>query len=100
MADSQLSNGFPAFTASDVKETVDGLREVFQSGRTKDMDWRERQLRGLMKMATERSADIEAALNADMRKCRLEATVEVRAEDEISVIRNERVLGTFKASQS
>ena len=78
MADSQPSDGIPVFTASDVKATVDGLRDVFKSGRTKSLDWRERQLRGLMKIATERVADIEAALKADMRKCKLESTVEVR----------------------
>uniref|UniRef100_A0A673K2C8 Aldehyde dehydrogenase n=1 Tax=Sinocyclocheilus rhinocerous TaxID=307959 RepID=A0A673K2C8_9TELE len=50
------------------KQVVDGLREVFQSGRSRPLQYRKQQLRALHRLITERQADIEQALKQDLNK--------------------------------
>jgi aldehyde dehydrogenase (NAD+) len=52
------------------------LRESFATGRTRPAAWREAQLRGVLRMATEMEAEICDALHADMAKPRTESYVQ------------------------
>ncbi|MFF3653458.1 aldehyde dehydrogenase family protein [Streptomyces sp. NPDC002181] len=49
-------------------EIVARLRTTFRTGRTKPLEWRTAQLRGLRTMLTEGGADLAAALYADLGK--------------------------------
>lgn len=49
------------------------LRESFNLGKTRPLDWRSAQLRGLLKMMEEREADILGALYADLAKPQMES---------------------------
>ena len=42
------------------------VRSVFNTGRTRDLNWREQQLRAIERMCDEREAEISAALTADL----------------------------------
>jgi aldehyde dehydrogenase (NAD+) len=57
----------------EIPEIVAGLRAAFASGRTRPIRWRLEQLAALARMVTEREAEIEAALAADLGKPALEA---------------------------
>jgi aldehyde dehydrogenase (NAD+) len=57
-----------AAAAATAVEERERLRRSFASGRTRPAAWREAQLRGLLRMATEREDDICAALHADLAK--------------------------------
>src|SRR5690349_22368693 len=46
--------------------TVSRLRTTFDSGRTRSLTWRRDQLEGLLRLLTEREADVAAALEADL----------------------------------
>ncbi|KAG8060068.1 hypothetical protein GUJ93_ZPchr0002g26375 [Zizania palustris] len=50
-----------------------GLREVYESGRTKDMEWRQSQLRGLISLLTDNEEEIFDVLHEDLGKHRGEA---------------------------
>ncbi len=52
------------------KQVVDGLREVFHSGRSRPLQYRKQQLRALHRLITERQADIEQALKQDLNRVR------------------------------
>ena len=54
-------------------DVVGKLRATFDSGRTRSVDWRIRQLRGLERMLTEAGDDLVAALGLDMAKPAAEA---------------------------
>ncbi len=45
-----------AGTAAAFQELVDSLRATFNSGRTRSLDWRKAQLRGLIRMFEEHAA--------------------------------------------
>lgn len=49
------------------------LRRVFDSGRTRPLEWRRRQLEGIERMCTEREADIAAVLAKDLGRSAVEA---------------------------
>ena len=49
-------------------QTVEALRNTFDAGTTKPLAWRVGQLRALRRMLTERAAEIEDALLADLAK--------------------------------
>src|SRR4051794_6950649 len=49
-------------------QTVDALRSTFDAGTTKPLSWRLAQLKALRRMLTERSAEFEEALLADLGK--------------------------------
>lgn len=59
--------------ATDVEGVVAGLRANFESGFTRDLAWRERQLAALERMMVENEAAIAAALKADLGKSLAEA---------------------------
>ena len=42
----------------EIDATADRLREVFAGGRTRDLAWRERQLRGLLRLLEEREQEL------------------------------------------
>ncbi|TRY83663.1 hypothetical protein DNTS_027960 [Danionella cerebrum] len=50
------------------KTFVDGLRDVFQSGRSRPLKYRKQQLRALLQLMTERQAEIEEALKQDLNR--------------------------------
>jgi aldehyde dehydrogenase (NAD+) len=49
-------------------DLVAGLRATFQSGRTRPLEWRRRQLHGIARMMQERETELVAALVEDLRK--------------------------------
>jgi aldehyde dehydrogenase (NAD+) len=51
------------------------LRATFDSGRTRPIEWRKRQLDGLARLVTEREAELAAALNEDLHKPLQEAWI-------------------------
>lgn len=52
------------------KQVVDGLREVFQSGRSRPLQYRKQQLGALHRLITEHQEDIEQALKQDLNRVR------------------------------
>jgi aldehyde dehydrogenase (NAD+) len=63
----------PSHPISDIPPTVARLRETFESGRTRPLEWRRAQLEGLLRFAREQGEALVAALQADMGKPELEA---------------------------
>jgi aldehyde dehydrogenase (NAD+) len=56
-----------ATTASpDAAAVIAGLRRTFADGRTRDLDWRLRQLAGIERLLVEREPEIAAAIGADL----------------------------------
>lgn len=55
-------------------EVLSGLRKAFSSGKTKSIEWRKRQLKGLMRMYEENEALFEDALHKDLHKPKWEAS--------------------------
>lgn len=55
-------------TTTDVGAVIERLRTTFDSGRTTDLAWRRRQLRGLIDLLHEHEEDLLAALAADLGK--------------------------------
>ena len=53
------------------------LREVFRSGRSRDLEWRGEQLRGMKRMLKERHTDIFDAVHQDLRRNWQETFLEV-----------------------
>jgi len=51
----------------------DDLRQLFGSGRTRDLQWRLRQLRGIERLCDERDQEIAAALAEDLDRSAVEA---------------------------
>ena len=60
-------------TAAAYEELVDGLRATFRSGRTKSIDWRKAQLRGLIRLIEENGDELERALAEDLGRPPVEA---------------------------
>src|SRR5579875_2040740 len=52
--------------ASVARSTVARLRTTFATGRTRPIEWRQRQLHGIHRLLKEREADIAAALASDL----------------------------------
>lgn len=55
-----------AFTDDDAQAIVDRLRASYATGRTQSLQWRLRQLRGIVRFCTEREAEMAEALAADL----------------------------------
>ena len=55
------------------------LRRTFDSGKTRSLEWRIEQLKGLKRLAEERREEIEEALKEDMNRCPAECVGEVLA---------------------
>ena len=54
-------------------DLLSDLREVYESGRTQDLEWRQSQLRGLIRLLEEKEEEIFDALHEDLGKHRVEA---------------------------
>jgi aldehyde dehydrogenase (NAD+) len=54
------------FGPDQARQLVDRLRSTFATGRTRSLDWRVAQLRGLGRLLAERETEIAAALAADL----------------------------------
>ena len=52
---------------------VSGLREVYKSGRTRELAWRRSQLKGLIRLLTEKEEEIFDVLRHDLGKHRTES---------------------------
>ncbi|CAM6086424.1 unnamed protein product [Calypogeia fissa] len=59
----------------DAAALVQGLRDVFASGKTKSLEWRLEQLNGLVRMADERGHEVVAAQKEDLSKPPFETTM-------------------------
>jgi len=68
----QTETPTPATEASEIPKLVATLREAFESGRTRPIEWRRQQLQRMKAMLEEREADFLDALAADLGKPRLE----------------------------
>lgn len=63
----------PTATAVDVPAVVAGARKAFATGRTRDIEWRKRQLTALAKLLTENESMIAEALAKDLGRAPFEA---------------------------
>ncbi len=52
--------------APQARELIDGLRATYASGRTRPLEWRRRQLEGIIRLCEERESDMAKALAADL----------------------------------
>jgi aldehyde dehydrogenase (NAD+) len=69
----QTETRTPTTETAQIPKVVTKLRESFESGRTRPVEWRTRQLRRMKAMLEEREAEFLDALAADLGKPRLEA---------------------------
>ena len=60
-------------TPGDAAALVGKLRATYATGRTRPLDWRKRQLEGIVRFCEQRERDIERALVADLRRTPFEA---------------------------
>lgn len=56
-----------------VSDVVSNLRQSFNSGLTKSIEWRRRQLHALLRLIDENTDDITEALRKDLNKCEFES---------------------------
>ncbi len=54
--------------AKTLTENIDRLRHTFNTGKTRDLDWRKAQLKQLRRLFTDRYAELESALHSDLNK--------------------------------
>lgn len=64
-----------SITTSDAAATVARLRATFNSERTKDLQWRIRQLQGLDNLLREQADELAEAMMADLRRTKFEAVL-------------------------
>ena len=62
----------PDALGASIPAVVAGVRRAYDSGVTRPLDWRRKQLRGLIRMLREREAEFSAALAQDLGKSPLE----------------------------
>lgn len=67
-----------------VELRVASLRAVYESGRTRSLDWRKEQLKGIARMLVEEEKSFLDALEADLGKSKIDAYI-----SEIGFVRNE-----------
>lgn len=60
-------------SAADIPAVVAGLRSTYATGRTRDIEWRRRQLRALEKLVVDNEAAIAEALSSDLGRKPFEA---------------------------
>ena len=75
---SESKNGAPSKSEAqqlDIPATVARLRKTFASGRTRDIEWRKRQLLQLAKLMEENEEAIAAALADDLERNKFEAYI-------------------------
>lgn len=63
----------PQATTTDTGDIVHEVRAVYKAGRTRDIAWRLRQLRGIERLLSEREGEIAAALADDLGRTAAEA---------------------------
>lgn len=63
------------FDVRAASELVEGLRGAFGASRTRSYQWRESQLKALLKMTEENEQEIADALRADLSKPELESFI-------------------------
>ncbi len=64
------------FTAADqIDADIAHLRTAFASGKTRSLQWRKAQLKGIIRLIDEQEDAIIAAIQADLRKSRVEAFI-------------------------
>lgn len=68
-------NSSSTFDTAAASELVEGLRGAFAAGKTRSYQWRESQLKGLLKMTEENEQEIADALRADLSKPELESFI-------------------------
>ncbi|OBH09952.1 aldehyde dehydrogenase family protein [Mycobacterium sp. E3247] len=69
------TNGAPGPQPANVPATVERLRKTFATGRTRDIEWRKRQLLQLAKLMEENEAAIADALAQDLDRSPFEAFI-------------------------
>ena len=69
-----LSRSF-LFKMASYADVLLGLRKAFSSGKTKNLEWRKRQLQGLLRMYEENEAVFTDALHKDLHKPKWEAVM-------------------------
>ncbi len=69
------TNGAPGSQPANVPATVERLRKTFATGRTRDIEWRKRQLLQLAKLMEENEAAIADALAQDLDRSPFEAFI-------------------------
>ena len=62
-------------TISSIPSTVARLRQTFDSGKTRPIEWRQAQLFELGRMMRQHEADFAEALRLDLGKCLFEAVL-------------------------
>jgi aldehyde dehydrogenase (NAD+) len=62
-------------STTDLPETLARLRQTFESGRTRPIDWRVAQLAEVERLLREHENDIAEALRRDLGKCRFESVM-------------------------
>jgi aldehyde dehydrogenase (NAD+) len=70
---SESTNGTPAPAPVDIPATVARLRKTFATGRTRDIEWRKRQLRALERLLVENETKVAEALEKDLGRSPFEA---------------------------
>ncbi|MEE2703207.1 MAG: aldehyde dehydrogenase family protein [Myxococcota bacterium] len=79
----------PSSPVGKIPELVGRLRLTFESGRTRQLAWRRRQLEGLLAFADEQGDRLVAALQADLGKPELEARAadvgQITQEDKLAL---------------
>jgi aldehyde dehydrogenase (NAD+) len=68
-----MGGGMQEKPAVGLGSLVSGLREVYRSGRTRELEWRRSQLNGLIRLLTEKEEEIFDALRDDLGKHRAES---------------------------
>jgi Aldehyde dehydrogenase family len=58
-----------------IPSIVEGVRSVYKTGRSRDLKWREAQLQGIKRLCLENKDKITAALQADLRRPKLECVL-------------------------
>ncbi len=89
-------------TATDIRTTterIDRLRATFASGRTRPLEWRERQLDALARMLHERGDDLVAAIAADLGRPRFEGWLADIASSIRDVEHNRKHLRSWARAQ-
>ncbi|KAF0893991.1 hypothetical protein E2562_033779 [Oryza meyeriana var. granulata] len=77
----EIGGGQPLGLGETVSETVGELRAAYESGKTRSLEWRQSQLRGLLRLLAEEEAAAFWALREDLGKHHAEAY-----RDEIGVL--------------
>ncbi|XP_067213184.1 aldehyde dehydrogenase, dimeric NADP-preferring isoform X3 [Linepithema humile] len=62
-------------TAINYADLVQGMRDAFNSGKTRPIEWRIRQLKQIVKMLKETTSDIFAVLASDLRRHKFETFI-------------------------